>query len=439
MIRVRLRTVPPLAILALGWGVLALYAFPGQMSWDSFESLHYARHGFYSDVEPPAIAGMWSLLEIFVAGPTGMFVVQSIAFSLGMFGVLRRTFNDRAAAWVASALVVFPPILLPMAVIWGHSLMAGFLLLGTAGLLDERPRLRIAGLCAFVLAVALRPSGAAAALPLVVLLFEPPRLVGIRRYAVAFAAWLTIVLVACAANWLLTDRETHRWQAERAMHDIAGTLRYSPPIADAELAPLLAPTGLHADHDLQAQIRKRYRSRDTLSLTGEGRLWDPQALPDEALPESRYQALVAARAKLAWDHPLAFLRHRMHVMKRVLGFVERDRAFAVLGRHPVGTELTLGIGVPTHASDLQEAMTEAAQALAKHTPLLVPWVYLVIALLLLPFAWRQRDAVAILASGLAAEAVLCGIASDNSYRQSHWLVVCTCIGAVIVMVRRAKR
>jgi hypothetical protein len=35
----RLRALPPLAVLGIGWGLVLLYAYPGQMVFDSYDHL----------------------------------------------------------------------------------------------------------------------------------------------------------------------------------------------------------------------------------------------------------------------------------------------------------------------------------------------------------------------------------------------------------------
>jgi hypothetical protein len=65
-------------------------------------------------------------------------------------------------------------------------------------------------------------------------------------------------------------------------------------------------------------------------------------------------------------------------------------------------------------------------------------VYVVITLLLLSIAWRQRDVLAILLSGLGMEATLLPLVHSRDYRYSHWMVITTMIGCIVVIARRYR-
>jgi len=146
---------PPLAILAAGWVVAVVYAFPGMMTMDSIDQLTEARTGFYTDGHPPAMAALWRIVDTILAGPFGMLVLQTVAFVAGLYLLLRRAMRPRRAAVAASLLLVFPPILAPMAVIWKDCIMAGFLVLGTACLLAGCRWVRVLGLaCLWLLPLA---------------------------------------------------------------------------------------------------------------------------------------------------------------------------------------------------------------------------------------------------------------------------------------------
>ena len=127
----RLAALPPSVILALGWLVFVAYAYPGLMTKDSFDQLAQARSGFYFDDHPPAMAAIWAITDWFVVGSFGMLIVQSVVFLAGLQLVLRRAMRARTAALSACAILMCPPVLAPMAVIWKDCLMAAFLMLGT--------------------------------------------------------------------------------------------------------------------------------------------------------------------------------------------------------------------------------------------------------------------------------------------------------------------
>src|SRR3982751_5100471 len=99
------------------------------MTTDSFDHLAEARAGVYTDGHPPTISLLWKLTEYVIAGGFGMLIVQSTAFLLGVYAILRNTLAPRRAAWIAALVFVFPPVFLPFAAIWKDSVMAGFMVL----------------------------------------------------------------------------------------------------------------------------------------------------------------------------------------------------------------------------------------------------------------------------------------------------------------------
>jgi hypothetical protein len=187
----------PLGVVAVAWLLLALYGWPGIMTIDSFDQLREGRQGVYTDGHPPAMAAIWGVVDAVISGPLGMYLLQTVAFVVGLFALLRRTFAPLPAAGLTLAVALFPPVLAPMATIWKDALMAGFLVLGLAALLDPRRWIRIAALAAFFVATAVRYNTPAATLPLIVLLFEwsptlPTWSGRLRRYAISTAAWLAV-------------------------------------------------------------------------------------------------------------------------------------------------------------------------------------------------------------------------------------------------------
>ena len=66
------------------------------------------------------------------------------------------------------------------------------------------------------------------------------------------------------------------------------------------------------------------------------------------------------------------------------------------------------------------------------------YVYAAIALVLVAVAvaWRDRLAAALLLSGLGYELSYVALTASPDFRYSHWLIVCTCVAAVLLFVRR---
>ncbi|HWU88454.1 MAG TPA: hypothetical protein VN253_14305 [Kofleriaceae bacterium] len=437
-----LGALPPFAVLCLGWLVLVIYAFPGQMTQDSFDHLREARTGIYSDSHPPTINLLWKISDSIVAGQFGMLVLQSTTLLAGLYLILRRTFAPRRAAWLAVAVYVFPPVMVPMAVIWKDCIMAGFLALGAAGLLSERRAAKLWGLAAMLGATAVRYNAFGATLPLVVLLFEwRPGMPWLRRYALAAAAWLAITFAAFGINAALTDREMHYWHSSLALYDIVGTLAHvDGDLPDAELRELLAGTDLLIQRDIHAVARKVYSTRDFFPIVNDEKytMWNVPINGYDAAPQAQRDAIGRAWWRTITTYPGAYLAHRIAVTADVLGFSDNPGAGAITKREFRYPEYANQLGLGTGWSQLQHRMTKWMRALWRATPLFVPYVYAFIALLLLPLALRQRDVLAILLSGLVMESTLIPLAHSNDYRYSHWMVICSLLGAILLGARRYR-
>jgi hypothetical protein len=71
------------------------------------------------------------------------------------------------------------------------------------------------------------------------------------------------------------------------------------------------------------------------------------------------------------------------------------------------------------------------------TWLFKPYMYLVLALALLPLCFRDRTLLAIVASGILGEAALFYFAPGPDFRHSLWLVIATMLTTMIAIARRA--
>src|ERR1700733_5779665 len=107
----------PLAILAVGWLVIVLFAYPGVLTMDSFDQLGEGRAWFFTDSHPPAMAALWGIVDRVIAGALGMLLIQVTALLAGIYLILRRAIAPTDAAIVAVVIAWFPPVLAPMAVI----------------------------------------------------------------------------------------------------------------------------------------------------------------------------------------------------------------------------------------------------------------------------------------------------------------------------------
>jgi hypothetical protein len=317
--------------------------------------------------------------------------------------------------------------------------MAGFLMLGIGALFDARRWVRIAGLAALFAGIAVRYNGFAATLPIVVLLFEVRLgVAGLRRYAIAAAAWLAVTLAAFGLNAAITDQKMYVWHAGLAVYDIAGTLSdVDGELSDDQLRRTLAGTGLLVDHAIHAAIRKVYTPRDFYPILADPKLalWSLPINGYTPAPEPQRDAIARAWWDVITEHPRAYLKHRLAVMAQVL---EARSAEVIVRREFQWPEYAKQVGLGTGWSKLQRKLTRLESWIARTTPVFTPWLYALLALVMLPLARGQRDVFALLLGGLVFESTLVLLAPSSDYRYSHWLVICTCISVIVLTARRYR-
>jgi hypothetical protein len=440
-LRRRLVEARPLSVLIAAFAVMLLYAFPGQMTRDSLDHLREARLGVYTDSHPPVINLLFKICDTLVAGPIGMLLLQNVLLLAGLYAILKLLLAPRRAAWIAAALYVSPPVLPVMAVIWKDCFMAGFLAVGIAGLFSPRRARRLWALAALCAATAMRYNAFGATLPLIVLLFQwRPGMPWLARYATAVALWFAITFVAFFANSALTDRQMHFWHSSLAVFDIVGTYAHvEGELPDAQMLAELEGTGLLIDHDVHATMRKLYSPRIffPILLDPDHKLWELPITGFQPAPQAQRDAIGRAFWHAVTTYPMAYVAHRLAATGAALD-LETLRKGYINKRAPKNLEYTQEFGISTASSFVQGRFIRYYYWLSAHTPLLVPWVYLVISILLIPFALRQRDVLAILLSGLVMESSLLFLAHSTDYRYSHWMVISTILAAIFVGVRRHR-
>jgi len=428
----------PWIIVALGWLAFASYAYPGLMTKDSFDQLAEARSGVLSDAHPPMMAFIWRVLDYFVAGPFPFILLQTGLFIAGAYLLFRRVLTARRAAIAAGALLWFPPVGAVMAVAWKDCIMAGFLVLGIALLFDERRWVRVLALLPLMLATAVRYNAFAATLPPIVLLFKWRDLAGWRRYALSSAVWLATTLAAFGTSSAITDRPTHLWHSSLAVQDIVGTLHFTDKdITDSSLRRAFAGMPLRQQYGLHLWARQFYQPDSLLHIViGPQALFD-LSLEQSAPPEQR-AAIERAWKTIVFGRFFAYLRHRYEVMRATVGFTGETWNRKMIITHDFQDPKALrDAGIPTAYSTFQEVVGDIYEWVSE-TPLFKPYVYLLVAILLLGAARRQRDMLALLLSGLVLEASLFFLSPSADYRYSHWLVVTTCIAIVTLIARRYR-
>lgn len=438
----RIAAAPPWVILGVAWAILIVYAFPGQMTQDSFDHMREARDGIYSDAHPPIINVLWKLCDSIVAGPFLFLLIQSGLLLAGLYAILRRTFEPGKAAWWTFAIFVFPTSLAVMSVIWKDCIMAGCLAVGIAGLLSDRRSRKLWGLVALLGATAFRYNAFGATFPVVFLLFEwRPGIHWLLRYALATAAWLAVTFAAFGINSALTDKPMHYWNSSLALYDIVGTYAYvDEDLSDAQLLEELAGTELVVTHDIHAMIRDVYTPTTFYPILNDPKrtMWNVPINGYVPAPEAQRDAIARAWWHTITTYPTAYAKHRISVFAEALG-VGAPRGIGVpVKREFRYPQLAWDNGLATGTSTAQKKLTRAIQWFGRHTPFFVPWIYALLSLILIPLAFRQRDVLALLLSGLVMELTLLPLVHSNDYRYSHWMVITTTLSVVVLATRRYR-
>jgi hypothetical protein len=363
------------------------------------------------------MTGLWSLLEWIAAGPFPMLVLQSGLFLFGLHALLRRVLSPRVAAVTAAAILLFPPVFSPMAVIWPDSLMAGALLAGTAAILEPSWRWKAAGGVLFVIACACKPEIAVALAPLVFLgITALPRW---QRVAVALGAVLAIALVARVADLALTDEDHHRWHEDLLLVDLVGTLHRSHSTDPASLEGLSVVDA--------SRIRKGHEQFDAWPLVN-----GPHRVVNPIASDTEVDAVVADWTRAVRAHPRAYVFHRWSMFRQLLGKMKHwEPVYAGFG----DPELLAPLHHRAIASDWQDGWNAVVHVMAR-TPLFKPWLYLLLAIVAIVLARRQRLLRNLAISGLVYELAQLGFAPTPDYRFSHWLVTTATIALVAHLLSR---
>lgn len=425
------RGASPHAILAIGFGLFLVYAFPGYMSSDSVNQIIEARTAVFSNAHPPIMAAEWRVLEVFVSGPILMLLLQGGLFLAGLYALLCHCLVPRRAAAAAVALLLFPPILTTMAVIWKDSQMATYLVAGIAALLSSRRWCRVAGLVLMSAACAFRYNGAAAVLPLVGLLFAwRPGQRWWMRYPIAAAAFVAAVAVAFGVNRMLTVQPRF---LSPAFTDIVGVLYYEDHRSDEDLREVLRGTPLRVTTGIHERARSLYWARTSWQVTrGDDRLFDDPTTPEQVAALSR------AWKELVLGDPYAYLTHRRGVFEELLGLSDAPLWGPVYAAFVESADQATWIDHNAVPSRLQSMVSRELGDLASSTPLFRPYMYAAIALALLLLCCRDRLTFALLTSGILYELGYFPTVSTPDVRYSHWMITCTCTAALLLFVQRYR-
>jgi hypothetical protein len=419
-------------ILAAGMLGLVIYAFPGYMSYDSVHQLAQARDGTLGDWHPPAMAALWRLVELVIAGPLGMLLLQIGCFVIGVYLVLARVLPARIAAACTVAIAWFPPVAVTMAVIWKDSQMAAYLVAGIAALLDERRRVRLVGLGLLVAAASMRHNAFAAVVPLVAILFEwtPGQRIW-KRLAVIGGVACVMIVLAFAVTRVLASQHV---KLTPVFSDIVAVIACTDDRSDADLREVLRGTPLVVDDGIQVQARVLHAYHGTFRiLQGDQRLF---SYPTD---DAQWDALNRAWSELVRGDPRAYLRCHYDDFELILGLNDAPLRAPVWNLFLEDPKQADGTSHDASWSIAQAKIGLVFDWLADDTPLFRPGLYALLALVVLVLFCRDRLTFALIASGLLYELSFFPVGAEPDYRYSHWMITSACLATVIAFIRRRRR
>jgi hypothetical protein len=392
--------------------------------YDTVRQYSQVLSGAYDDWHPPVMARLWALLQPFGQGTAPMFALQLAAYWLGL-GALAQGLGGRRA--IAVLLIGASPLFLGwQAVVLKDGQLVGALAcavgLIAAFRLRDRPIPWPAGagiaLC-LVYATLLRANAAFSTVPLIVLLFVPPRTGAGRRFVRPVLVRGGIVLAIVAAQFVnrhgLGGRDSGVSRIE-AIYDLAGVAVRTGDVPGVDGPALVA---LHCVKPL---------------------FWDPMqsradcqaALgPVHRLPAGQLYRMLA-RAALA--HPVAYAEHRIAHLNATLRWLVPSHW--PLAAPPAYNEPNvLGLESPPCCTLLR---WQYAAADMIETPLGWPIFWIAAGLLGLALVHHgtpgpRRDlATALLVSALCQEVSFAVLSISSDLRYHLWAMLAVALAWVLV-------
>ena len=427
------------AACVLGSCVFAFAAYllyPGWYSFDSANMLWQARSGDYSNLHPPAMAALWSVLLRNGSAPGGLLLLHLLAAIAGLAMLALTVGGNRALRAIVLALPLWPPFLLLFGHLWSDVELTASLLLaiGLAALALTRQSRASAFGAVVVLgfAVACRHNAALAAWPMLFLLAR--RRFGASvvdtRNALPSAALATAVLVAMLAigsvfTRALISREMPSW-TKTAIWDLAAV-----SVTEDRMR---LPEGIRGPGLDVAQLRELYTPHQALPLlvgTRSGiRAGFAGPLPDDVRSE-----VLSGWFRLPIEAPVAYFRHRISVTASLFGTQPADKPEALF----MVPEVVAYRDNPAIALNATTANTRLVSLMRqwRSSWLAAPASYLALGVIALVVCVRRAPSqaraivTAQIASGFAYAAALPLIAPSAEWRYLFWPMFAATLGFVL--------
>jgi hypothetical protein len=402
--------------------------WPGIPMYDTVSQYDQVLSNELTDWHPPVMVRLWQLLHPLAAGTAPMFVLQVALYALGfglIFAALVRCARPFAA--VTCAIVALSPLLLGwQMVVLKDCQMLGTLIAAIAIVayyrLSSRPLPLIAAAAAallFAYATLVRANAVFATAPLVALLVPFPRSM-IGQGAVALAAIVLLLLVSPSLDHRVFRAEPSGVEKSLPVFDLAAIAVASPA----------SPSRFTAAE--RAEIARRHCVK--------AYFWDPLGDPNACGPATaRLQSESDRALYLDWGEavvarPLAYAEHRLqHWNSTERWLVPPNLQEAAPPDEAEPNDL--GLNTPSNA--LMPAWQSLAAAEAG-TPFGWPILWTVIALAIVPIAWRRRHgaeggiALALIASVLTLEASFLVVSIASDIRYHLWSMAASALALILL-------
>jgi hypothetical protein len=414
-------------VVALVIAIVAAGFWPGVPMYDTVAQYRQVLGAEVDDWHPPVMVRLWQLLHHTGSGTGPMLALQVALYALGfalIVTVLVRTGRWRAGL-AAAVLAVSPLSLGWQMVVLKDAQMLGALVCAMGIVahfrLSGRPVLAWAIAIIVILmtyATLVRANALFATVPLAVLLLPKPRAT-LSRAALIVTGIGLVLAAAPLINHRLLGAEPSNVAKTQALFDLAAIAVATPspgPFTPAERAEIINR------HCVKAFF------------------WDPLGDPGACGPAT--DRLMAAPAEpLYWQlaaevaaHPLAYAAHRFqHWNSTERWLVPPGRLDA--GPPDEAEPNDLGLETPLNA--LVGAWQSAAAAEAG-TPLGWPIVWTLVAVMLLPLAWRRRMepnaglALALLTSAITLDASFLVISIASDMRYHLWSMTASALALILL-------
>ncbi len=415
--------------VALLIGLVAALFWPGVAMYDTVAQYGQVLSGDVDDWHPPIMVRLWQLLHPLAPGAAPMFVLQVALYALGfalIVAALVRSGRGRAA--LAAAVLALSPLVLGwQMVVLKDTQMLGALI-AVIGLvahyrLSARP-LPAAAWTAVALLVAyatlFRANAVFATVPLAVLM--APRPASMLRRAVMIAGVTAAVL---AVSPLISHR---------LLGAAPSGVAKSQPLFD--LAAIAVATAPSAPSPFTAAERAQIAARHCVKHF----FWDPLGDPGacgpvtERLNGQSEGAIFVDLARAVAAHPLTYAAVRLRHWNSTERWIVPP---GLIDGGPPDEAEPNNVGLATPPGPFVPRW-QAAAGVEAATPLGWPISWTIIALLLLPVAWRRRSdptgsfAMALLVSALALEASFLVVSIASDLRYHLWPMAASALALILL-------